>query len=72
MGTRSFFLCGKDGQKVRDCPSMDSIGREGKEVPLNAPKGDAPKKKRFYALQITRANSDEMMMVRSSILYFVL
>ena len=33
LGTRSFFGCGKDGHKVRDCPSIGSRSNEGKHVP---------------------------------------
>ena len=46
-GTSYCFGCGKDGHKMRDCPT-----RDGKRVAPNVPKDAAPKAKvRFYALQ---------------------
>ena len=52
---RVVFGCGKDGHKVRDCPT-----RDGKQVAPNVPKDDVPKAKpRFYALQARGAKTDE-------------
>ena len=39
-GTRSYFGCGKEGYKVRDCPTIASRGRDGKQVSPNVPKDD--------------------------------
>ena len=51
LGTGSFFGCGKDGHKVRDCPMIASRGREGKQVSHSIAKHDASTKRGFYALR---------------------
>ena len=40
--TSGFFDCGKDYNKVRDCPTIEDRGREGNQVSPNVPKEDAP------------------------------
>ena len=59
MGTGSFFGCGKDGHKVRDCPMIASRGREGKQVAPSVTKDDASIKRRFYALRSRVEKTDE-------------
>ena len=49
LGTGSCFGCGKEGNKVGDCPMIASTGREGKQVAPSVPKDDAPTKRHFYA-----------------------
>ena len=46
-GTRSGYGCGKEGNKLRDCPYIASGGKKGKQVAPNVPKARA----RFDALQ---------------------
>ena len=65
LGTGSCFGYGKYGHKVRDCPS-----REGKHVPPNAQKGDAPKKNRIYVLRSRGSKSDEGFVDDGNFLYF--
>ncbi|TMX01870.1 hypothetical protein EJD97_023344 [Solanum chilense] len=36
VGIGNFFGCGKDGRKVRDCPTIAARGREAKQVPPKA------------------------------------
>ncbi|TMX03048.1 hypothetical protein EJD97_018555 [Solanum chilense] len=46
--------------KVRDCPTIASRRRDGKQVSLNVPNDDAPNKRRsFYALQTKGSKQDE-------------
>ncbi|XP_069143313.1 uncharacterized protein [Solanum lycopersicum] len=59
LGTGSFFGCGKEGHKGRDCPMIASRGREGKQVAPSVPKDDAPTKRRFYALRAIGEKPDE-------------
>ena len=59
LGTGSFFCCGKDGHKMRDCPMINSRGREGKQVAPSVPKDDALTKRRFYALRSRVEKLDE-------------
>lgn len=49
--TTDCFGCGKDDNKVRECPTIASRGREGKPVSPNIPKGDASNKRCFHALR---------------------
>ena len=49
--TGSWFGCGKEGNKVRDCPMIAYTGRQGKKVAPSVPKDDALTKRRFYALR---------------------
>ena len=58
-GTSGLFGCGKDDHKVRDCPTIDPRGREGKKVAPNVPKDDAQNKRHFYALQTRGEKPDE-------------
>ncbi|XP_015060305.1 uncharacterized protein LOC107006210 [Solanum pennellii] len=51
VGIRGCFDCGKDGHKVKDCPTITARGREAKKVPPSAPEEDAPKRNWFYVLQ---------------------
>ena len=48
------FGCGKDGHKVRHCPT-----RDGMNVSPNVPKDDAPMKRRSYTLQNRGEKSKE-------------
>ena len=50
-GTAGCIGWGKDCNKVRDCPTLESRGREFIQVPHNAPDGFAPKRNHFYSLQ---------------------
>ena len=50
LGTGNCYGCCKEGHKVRDCRTIASKGREGKQVSPSVPKDDAPTKRRFYAL----------------------
>ena len=61
-GTRSFFGCGKEGHKVRYCPTIASRGNEVKNVAPNVPKDDVQVKRRFYALRTIRENQDSDVM----------
>ncbi|XP_069150253.1 uncharacterized protein [Solanum lycopersicum] len=58
-GTRSCFGCGKEGHKVRECPTISSRGREGKQVVPYVPTDDAPNKWLSYALRAKGSKSDE-------------
>ena len=49
MGTGSYFGCGKDGHKVRDCTMIASRGREGKQVTPSVQKDEVSTKRCFYA-----------------------
>ena len=51
LGTGISFGCGKEGHKVRNCPTIACRGREGKKVAPCFPKDDAPTKRHFYVLQ---------------------
>ena len=51
FGTGNCFCCGKDGQKMRDCPMIASRGREGMQVAPSVPKDDASTKRCFHALR---------------------
>ena len=53
------LYCGKEGQKVRDCPMIASRGREGKQVAPSVPKDDASTKRRFYAIRSKVEKPDE-------------
>ena len=48
--TGGCFCCGKDGHKVKDCPTIASRGREVKNVPPYVPEGYVPMKNHFYVL----------------------
>ena len=50
LGTGSFYGCGKEGNKVRDCPNIASRGKEGKQVAPSVPNDDTPTKRHFYTL----------------------
>ena len=50
------FGCSKEGNKVRDCPTISTKGRKGKNVAPNVPKDDVQERRRFYALQSRREN----------------
>lgn len=71
LGTGSFFECGKDGHKVKECPNFDFRGKQGNKVDPSVPKEDPPTRGRFYAL-LTRGEkpyeSDDD--VRNSLSYF--
>ncbi|WMV30450.1 hypothetical protein MTR67_023835 [Solanum verrucosum] len=45
------FGCGKIGHKIRDCPSLTTKGREGKQAPLGGSGSRAAKQNRLYTLQ---------------------
>ena len=49
-GTGCCFSCGKDGHKVRHCPTIAVGGREAKQVPPYAPDVGTPKSNHFYIL----------------------
>ena len=53
------LYCGKEGQKVRDCPMIASRGREGSQVSPSVPKENASINSCFYALQSIREKPDE-------------
>nr|XP_025886087.1 uncharacterized protein LOC112941145 [Solanum lycopersicum] len=57
--TGSFFSCGKEGNLLRDFPTIGSRGREGKQVSPIVQKDDASNKRRFYALWPKGAKPDE-------------
>ena len=44
---------------MRDCPTIASRGRDGKQVYPNVPNDDAPNKRCFYALRTKGSKSDE-------------
>ena len=46
-GTESFYDFSKEGHKVRECPNIDSRGKDGKKVAPSVPKDDASTKRRF-------------------------
>ena len=55
----SCFSCGKDGHKVRVCPSLASRGNQVNQVRPSVSGGDAPKKNQFYELQTKGTKPDE-------------
>ena len=58
--TWSFYGCGKEGHKLRDCPNITSRGKKGKKVAPDVPKEDVPKAKaRFCALFARGSKLDE-------------
>ncbi|KAK4733737.1 hypothetical protein R3W88_007998 [Solanum pinnatisectum] len=46
------YGCGKSGHQLKDCPTRTTKGREGNQAPPSGSNSDAPKKNRFYALQL--------------------
>ena len=50
-GTSGCFGFRKDDHKLRDCPSIASIGSESKKVAPNVPKDDVQVTKILYALR---------------------
>ena len=44
------FACGKNGNKVRDCPVFKDKGRESNQEKSRVSSTDPPKKNHFYAL----------------------
>ena len=56
--TGSLYGCGKEGQKVRDCPTIASRGRVGNKVAINVPKDDVQATRHMYALRIREEKSD--------------
>ena len=58
VGMGNYFVCGKYGHKVRDCPNIASTN-EGKKVHPSVPKEDAPTRRRFYALRTRGEKLDE-------------
>lgn len=72
FGIGSCFGYGKYVHKVRDCPSVVSIGRKGNQVPLNALEGDDPKR----SISMQSGLEEQrwmmmMMMISYSILFFM-
>ena len=59
VGNGNYFCCGKEGQKVRDCPSIASRVREAKQVPPCFPSKDVPRKNHFHALRDRGSKTDE-------------
>ena len=59
VGTRNCFSCAKDGDKVRDCPTIVPIGKESKHVSPSAPKEEAPINRHFYELWARGSKPDE-------------
>ncbi|TMX04176.1 hypothetical protein EJD97_011140 [Solanum chilense] len=59
IGTESCVCCGKDGNKVWNCPTIAARGKEGKKVPPSVSCNDAPKKNHFYALRARGSNLDD-------------
>ena len=56
--TSGCFGCGKNGHKVRDCPTIAARGREAKKVPPDTPNVGAPKRNHLYVLQ-SKENLDK-------------
>ncbi|XP_049381560.1 uncharacterized protein LOC125846232 [Solanum stenotomum] len=56
VGTNGCFSCGKNGHKMTDFPKLTAKGREGKQANPSDLRSNAPKKKRFYALQTRELN----------------
>ncbi|XP_069146986.1 uncharacterized protein [Solanum lycopersicum] len=50
VGDGNCFGCGKDGHKVRDCPTIAARGKEGKKVHPSVPDDDVSRRNRFYSL----------------------
>ena len=44
---------------MRDCPTIASRVREGKQVPPRVPGNDAPKMNHFYALQGSKPDEND-------------
>ncbi|XP_015072489.1 uncharacterized protein LOC107016572 [Solanum pennellii] len=59
VGTGSCFGCGKDGHKVRDYPSVSTIGKDGKKDPPSASKFDVPRRNRFNSLRSKGSKPDD-------------
>ena len=59
IGTANCFGCGKDGNKVRHCPTIDCRGKQGKKVTSSVPSNDAPKNNHFYVLRTKGSKSDD-------------
>ncbi|XP_015072516.1 uncharacterized protein LOC107016614 [Solanum pennellii] len=59
VGNGNCFGCGKDGHKVRDCPTIAARGKEGKKVPPSVLDDDVPRKNRFYAIWAKGSKPDE-------------
>ncbi|TMX00689.1 hypothetical protein EJD97_000340, partial [Solanum chilense] len=57
--TSGCFGCGKNDDKVRDCPTIAARGRESKQVAPSSPKKDSPINRRFYALRARGSKPDE-------------
>ncbi|XP_015077517.1 uncharacterized protein LOC107021382 [Solanum pennellii] len=49
--TGNCFACGKNGNKVRDCPVFKDTGRESNKEKARGSSTDASKKNHFYALR---------------------
>ncbi|XP_049368009.1 uncharacterized protein LOC125832866 [Solanum verrucosum] len=50
-GTNGCCGCGKNDNKVRDCPTLAARGRDTRQASFSGPKVDDQKKTRFYSLQ---------------------
>ena len=59
VGTSSFFGCGRDGNKVRDFPTIAAIGRQSKKVPPNVPDSCALERNHFYAFRAKGTDLDD-------------
>lgn len=58
--TNGCYGCGKNDQKVRDCPTLVAWGRESKQVTHDGPNLDDQKKNFFYVLHAKKeANTNE-------------
>ncbi|WMV29476.1 hypothetical protein MTR67_022861 [Solanum verrucosum] len=50
-GTEGCFNSGESGLKIRDCPMIKAMRREGKQAPPSGSGANAPKQNNLYALQ---------------------
>lgn len=71
-GTDSCFGCGKQRDKVRDSPTIVSIGGEGKKVLPNVPKYYFQAMRNFYALRNRGEKSDNCEDYEGKSLHFLL
>ena len=59
VGNGNCFVCGKDGYKVKDCPTITIRGKEGKQVPPSVLGDDVPKNNLLDAIRAKVSKSDK-------------